>query len=311
MKKEQTIYEMMWYIQNKKEFTAQELADRFQLSIRSVYRYITDLADLGLYVESKKGRNGGFTVLANQVLPPVLFTENEIISLYFAIQSLANYEEFPFQMNTVTAGEKLLSVVPKQLQDKLLHLEDHFQLAVPKQVVENSFLSDLMAAAMNKQQIEIKYRSPQFLSVKVLEPIGIYAANGFWYLFAVDTARKEPRHYRIDRIQSVTVVAEQNQTNLTLKELNKEYEPKEPVKMLVELTAIGLKRCLENRYLSKGVLSDEKGRRLELTIDQRDIPYTAEYLIMLGREAVIKEPRELVEFVVQKLEGILEQYAAE
>lgn len=304
MKKEQILYEMMWYIQNKKEFTAQELADRFRLSIRSVYRYITDLADLGLYVESKKGRNGGFTVLANQVLPPVLFTEDEITALYFAIQSLKNFEEFPFQMDTEPAAEKLLAVVPKKLKDKLLHLEDHFQLSTPKQVVENSFLSELMRAAMDKSKITIDYQSPKRQSVKIVEPIGIYANNGFWYLFAFDPEKGETRHYRADRIKKVAKLNEAFETEFTLSELEKEFTPKNPLRMVVELTEKGVKQCLENRYLYKGITMNKAGGRLELMVARRDIPYTATYLILLGKEAKVIEPLELIEHLRKRVQEI-------
>lgn len=186
MKKESLLYDMLWYIQNKKEFTAQELADRFQLSVRSVYRYISDLADLGLYVESKKGRNGGFTVLPNQILPPVLFTEAELFSLYFAIQSLTDYEDFPFKVNTITAKEKLLEVVPKEIKRKLLHLSDHFKLSVPKQAVSTPYLNELISACLDHRRIVICYQSVKKQSDKILDPIGLYASNGFWYLFALD-----------------------------------------------------------------------------------------------------------------------------
>lgn len=308
MKKEQILYEMMWYVQNKKEFTAQELADRFHLSIRSVYRYITDLADLGLYVESKKGRNGGFTVLANQVLPPVLFTEDEITALYFAIQSLQNFEEFPFQMNTVTAGEKLLAVVPAKLKEKLLHLEDHFQLSAPKQIVENSYLSELMRAAMDQVEIEIVYQSPKRRSIKKLEPIGIYASNGFWYLFAFDPESKETRHYRADRIQQVTILQERNKTETTLAELNEEFIPKDPLKMVVKLTEKGAKQCMENRYLYKGIVPTENGGRLELMVARRDIPYTTTYLLLLGKEAQVIEPPELIAHLQERVQEIADLY---
>lgn len=307
MKKEQVLYEMMWYIQNKKEFTAQELADRFQLSIRSVYRYITDLADLGLYVDSKKGRNGGFTVLANQVLPPVLFTEDEITALYFAIQSLQNFAEFPFRMDTVTAGEKLLAVVPAKLKNKLQHLEEHFQLSAPKQIVENSFLSELMRAAMDKSKIMIHYHSPKRQSVKTLEPIGIYANNGFWYLFAFDPENNETRHYRADRITQVKILEEAAETILTLAELNTEFTPKQPLNMVVELTEKGVKQCLENRYLYKGITSEKEGGRLEMLVARRDIPYTATYLLLLGKEAKVIEPQELIDHLrtrVQEIEAL-------
>lgn len=301
---------MLWYIQNKKEFTAQELADQFQLSVRSVYRYISDLADLGLYVESKKGRNGGFTVLPNQILPPVLFTEAELYSLYFAIQSLTDYEDFPFKVNTVTAKEKLLEVVPKEVRRKLTQLSDHFKLSIPKQAVSAPYLNELITASLEHKQLNIRYQSVKQVSQKVLEPIGIYASNGFWYLFALDQEIGEPRHFRVDRIKRLSITEEIFDSSIKLDHIETDYRPREAVKLVAYLTESGVKQCLENRYLHKGVQEQRNGRsELSLLIDKSDIAFTAEFFLLLGKEAKVTAPRELVQLLKEKTNELSKIYS--
>lgn len=301
MKKEILLYDMLWYIQNKREFTAQELADQFQLSVRSVYRYISDLADLGVYIESKKGRNGGFTVLPNQILPPVLFTEAELLSLYFAIQSLTDYEDFPFKVNTITAQEKLLEVVPKDVKQKLLHLSDYFKLSVAKQAVSAPYLNELITACLDHKSIKICYQSMKLTSQKSLNPLGIYANNGFWYLFAVDQENQEPRHFRIDRMKELTVTQESFDSSVSFKQINAEYNPQEPLALFAYLTETGANRCIENRYVYKGVQQNEKGERvLSMLIDKSDIAFTADFFLLLGKEAKVTAPQELVQLLKEK-----------
>ncbi|MEI5991555.1 hypothetical protein A5881_003092 [Enterococcus termitis] len=301
MKKETLIYDMLWYIQNKKEFTAQELADQFHVSVRSVYRYISDLADLGLYIESKKGRNGGFTVLPNQILPPVLFTEAELFSLYFAIQSLTDYEDFPFKVNTVTAKEKLLEVVPQEVKRKLMELSNHFKLSIPKQAVSAPYLNELITAALDHKRLHVCYQSVKQVSQKVLDPIGIYASNGFWYLFALDQKKHEPRHFRIDRIKQLSVTDESFETSVKLDRIEADYEPQEAVALFAYLTDAGVKRCLENQYLYKGVQQHKNNRsELSLLIDRSDISFTADFFILLGKDAKVIAPKELVQLLKEK-----------
>lgn len=296
---------MLWYVQTKQEFTAQELADEFQLSVRSIYRYISDLADLGVYIESKKGRNGGFTVLPNQVLPPVLFTEAELFSLYFAIQSLTNYEDFPFKVNTITAREKLLEVVSKETRQKLLQLSDHFQISVPKQAVSAPYLNQLITACLNHTVLTIGYQSVRRVSQKNLEPIGLYTSNGFWYLFAFDQDVKEARHFRIDRIQTLAVTNETFTADLSFKQIENEYQPQVPIEISADLTERGMKQCLENRYLYKGVQKAKEGQaKLSMMIDKSDLAYTAEFFLVIGKEAKVTAPKELVKLLEEKVKQL-------
>ncbi|EOL46339.1 helix-turn-helix transcriptional regulator [Enterococcus caccae] len=309
IKKEKLLYDMLWYVQNKQEFTAQELADEFQLSVRSIYRYISDLADLGLYIESKKGRNGGFVVLPNQVLPPVLFTEAELFSLYFAIQSLTSYEDFPFKVNTITAKEKLLEVVSKEVRQKLLQLSDHFQISVPKQAVSALYLNQLITACLDHKVLTIGYQSVKKVSQKSVEPIGIYTSNGFWYLFAIDQAIQETRHFRVDRIQQLSISSQTFDASITLKQIEAEYKPKEPVELFAYLTESGEKQCLENRYLHKGVQKNEKGQaELSMLIDKSDIVYTVDFFLLLGKEAHVTAPKDLVKLLKEKVKELGKKY---
>ena len=66
----------------RKAFTAQEIADEFNISVRTVHRYILDLSDMGLPIYAEQGRNGGYKVLTNRVIPPILFTEEEAVSIF-------------------------------------------------------------------------------------------------------------------------------------------------------------------------------------------------------------------------------------
>lgn len=77
MSKAKRLLDILMFVTTKKKFTAQEIADEFHISIRTVHRYILDLSDMGLPIYSEQGRNGGYTVLTSRFLPPILFTEEE------------------------------------------------------------------------------------------------------------------------------------------------------------------------------------------------------------------------------------------
>ncbi len=309
MSRTQKLYEMLWYVQNKKQFTAQELADEFALSIRSVYRYLADLADMGLYIESTQGRYGGFQVLDNQLLPPILFLEDEIVSLFFAMSSLADFQDFPFQLNVTAAREKLLSVVSLSLRNRLEKLSEVFQLRQPPHMVSTPFLSEIMAAALSKNRLLVTYHSQTKRSEKTLEPMGVYASNGLWYLYARDLALNDLRYYRIDRVLSVTHLADPIENSVPLKTIETDYQPKDTLKLLIELGEIGVNKCLEAPYLRDSLVINKDGSGyIDGRLAQSDLNFTAEFVLQLGAEAKVIEPREMIDWLLDKAHTLLKTY---
>lgn len=309
MSRTQKLYDMLWYVQTKKKFTAQELADEFSISLRSVYRYLSDLADMGLYIESKQGRYGGFQILDNQLLPPVLFLEDEIVSLFFAMSSLDDFQDFPFQLNVTAAREKLLSVIPLSLRNRLEKLSDVFQLRQPPQTVTTPFLSEIMAAALSKNRLFVTYHSQTKRSEKTLEPMGVYASNGLWYLYARDLVLNDLRYYRIDRLLSVTPLMELVENSVPLKMMETDYHPKETIKLVVELGENGVNKCLETPYLRDSLVINKDGTGyIDGRLSPSDLSYTAEFVLQLGAEAKVIEPREMIDWLLDKANALLKIY---
>ncbi|WP_314065933.1 YafY family protein [uncultured Vagococcus sp.] len=309
MSRTQKLYDMLWYVQTKKKFTAQELADEFSLSLRSVYRYLSDLADMGLYIESKQGRYGGFQILDNQLLPPVLFLEDEIVSLFFAMSSLDDFQDFPFQLNVTAAREKLLSVIPLSLRNRLEKLSDVFQLRQPPQTVTTPFLSEIMTAALSKNRLFVTYHSQTKRSEKTLEPMGVYASNGLWYLYARDLVLNDLRYYRIDRLLSVTPLMELVENSVPLKMMETDYHPKETIKLVVELGENGVNKCLETPYLRDSLVINKDGTGyIDGRLSPSDLSYTAEFVLQLGAEAKVIEPREMIDWLLDKTNTLLKIY---
>lgn len=69
MSKAKRLIDILLFVSAKKQFTAQEIADAFNISVRTVHRYLLDLSDMGLPIYAEQGRNGGYTVLSSTILP--------------------------------------------------------------------------------------------------------------------------------------------------------------------------------------------------------------------------------------------------
>lgn len=309
MNKFQTLYELMWFANAKKSFTAQEVADHFHISLRSAYRYLTNLGDLGFYLYSEKGRNGGFQTLENQLLPPILFTNDEVFSILFAFQSIHYFKDFPFKIDVASTSEKLINAVSPSTRKKMDRLNSIFRITNPYQPVESPLLNQVIEASIDQKVITFEYHAIQKKSNKKVAPIGVYSNNGFWYLMAMDVDINEKRNYRIDRMYNLTISDVIHPVDDSIDSLEKPHPIKKPHPLYVTLTADGVRQCQESRYFINDIHIKKDGSGvLDAIIDEHDIPFTASYFLQLGSLAHVKQPQAMLDYLDKKLKELNQLY---
>lgn len=121
MNKTTRINLIMRYINNRAQFTLKELMQEFDISRSTAIRYVRTIEDLGLPLVSEPGRNGGYVVMRNQVLPAIHFTTDEIKMMFIAFMATRN-QQLPYLTSRRTVTEKLLGLIPITQQDDLLVL---------------------------------------------------------------------------------------------------------------------------------------------------------------------------------------------
>ncbi|PRO85405.1 transcriptional regulator [Lactiplantibacillus pentosus] len=121
MNKTTRINLIMRYINNRSQFTLKELMQEFDISRSTAIRYVRTIEDLGLPLVSEPGRNGGYVLMRNQVLPAIHFTTDEIKMMFIAFMATRN-QQLPYLTSRRTVTEKLLGLIPITQQDDLLVL---------------------------------------------------------------------------------------------------------------------------------------------------------------------------------------------
>lgn len=94
MSKSKRLMELMMTVNRKRRFTVKELAQEFGVSSRTILRDLQELSELGVPLYSEVGPHGGYQVLNERVLPPIAFTEEEAVSIFFASHALATINFF-------------------------------------------------------------------------------------------------------------------------------------------------------------------------------------------------------------------------
>lgn len=88
MSKAKLLFDLIMYVNAKRSFTAQEVADEFRVSVRTAHRYLTDLSEMGVPLYTEPGRTGGYRLLRGRMLPPVMFDEDEAFAVFFCVSNV-------------------------------------------------------------------------------------------------------------------------------------------------------------------------------------------------------------------------------
>lgn len=192
-------------LQARRAVTAHELAERFEVSLRTIYRDIRALERAGVPVYSEEG--SGYMLTEGYRLPPVMFTEDEALAL-ITVEQLVKKNKDSSLINAYTgAMDKVRSVLKNSIRDKTEVLTR--QLVVKPQI-ENQTPSHLLIQVQQAltayEVLDMVYQSEskQELTQRKVEPFAIYI-NPLenWMLIAYCRLRQEFRLFRLDRIRKL------------------------------------------------------------------------------------------------------------
>lgn len=196
-------------LQTKRLLTANELADRFLVSKRTIYRDIKALEQAGVPVLTEEGK--GYTLMEGYRIPPVMFSENEANALITAEQLILKNKDESFVKDYMSAINKIKSVLRNTTKDKANLLSER---TLSGQNWENNRtsnnLSVLQLALTNFNLVNIIYYSPNNnqITERTIEPFAIYTTQENWLLIAYCRLRNDYRSFRLDRIKSLLVCNE-------------------------------------------------------------------------------------------------------
>ncbi|EEL72444.1 MULTISPECIES: YafY family protein [Bacillus] len=311
LSKAKRLLDILIFASTKKTFTAQEIADEFNISVRTVHRYILDLSDMGLPIYAEQGRNGGYKVLTNSMLPPILFTEEEAVSIFFAFQSLSYYRDLPFNTEINSVTHKLYSSLQHDAKAKVDKIRSYISFWNPKRTIDTPLLNEVLTAAIENKNLHFQYESKSGIKTKHVHPIGVYAHDGLWYLPSYDYGRKKVLLYRVDRILSILSTEENEDTFMNLEEwfTSSSNIVHIPTQLHVLLTTEGVRQCKSVPYLEEFVVINADGTGyIHSTIDKGEINFITPLFYRLGKDARVLEPKELIDGLRIRAKEVLNMY---
>lgn len=193
-------------LQSRRIVKAQDLADRFQVSLRTIYRDIRTLESSGVPIASEAGI--GYSIMEGYRLPPVMFTREEAGSFVAAEKLMQKFTDKSLGAYYESAMYKLKSVLRGKEKDWVAALESQVMIDPAQKLFNDAIpnaLEILLECIAEKKQVYLKYQALEAdnPSERNIEPVGLFHENNYWYVLGFCHLRKAYRQFRTDRILQI------------------------------------------------------------------------------------------------------------
>jgi predicted DNA-binding transcriptional regulator YafY len=190
-------------LESRREWSGADLAERLEVSTRTIRNDMVRLRSLGYPVGAAPGVAGGYRLGAGAALPPLLLDDDEAVAVAVALQSSAGGGVAGIEETAVRALVKLEQVLPARLRRRVNALQAYtVPVAMSGPSVEPHLLSHIAAACRDDEVLRIDYRKHDGTeSTRSVEPYRMVHVGRRWYLVAWDRDRRAWRTFRVDRLQ--------------------------------------------------------------------------------------------------------------
>lgn len=215
MRRADRLFQILLLLRNRRVVTAREIAERLEISERTVYRDMQDLSLSGVPLESEAGI--GYRLKPGFDLPPLMFNEEELLALRLGAAIVRAWVDERLAKAAESALERIEAVLPDKLQrsrrSNYLQVPDFFISGSQKHA-----LSSVREAVASRCRLRIEYaRADGEGSLREIEPLGLFYWGAKWTIGAWCDYRSDFRTFRLDRIGAITVLKDRPCTH-TLEE---------------------------------------------------------------------------------------------
>ena len=291
-------------LQSKKIVKAQELAGRFDVSLRTIYRDIRTLEASGVPIYSEAGI--GYSLMEGYRLPPVMFSREEASSFIAAEKLMQKFTDQELGKHYASATYKLKAVLQSADKDWVSSIESNVLMQPGGKLFNEKTpdaLSLLFKSIAEKKQVVLYYKTAEAEepTARTIEPVGVFHDHDNWYTLGYCHLRQAYRQFRTDRICQINLTEEPfTLTHQALETYLQQDEKAYATTKVVLLVDKKIRKHLEYEMKYHGFVSERAvGTNLEMTFLVRDINEGfPRWYLMFGDYATIIAPEALKERVL-------------
>jgi predicted DNA-binding transcriptional regulator YafY len=209
MRRTERLFALAEYLRGRRTgVTAEELAERFDVTVRTIYRDLDALRDASMPIGAERGRGGGYALDSSYSLPPVNFTAREAALLVALGRYAIDMRLLPFVETLQSGLDKVRGALSKSAQRELLtRLEGLSFLGVPGLPSRKGVRAALERAWFDQQSIRILYVDGDYVqTTRAIRVLGVVVDRHETRIDATDLTTGERRHFRLDRIARAEVL---------------------------------------------------------------------------------------------------------
>lgn len=289
---------------NKGTVTARDLAERLEVSTRTIYRDIEALAEAGIPVYATQGKSGGIALMENYLLDRTLLNDSERESLLFALKTLqaVQYPEIGLVVDKLGALFKN--------SDPADWVEVEFS-PWGKGAGEETKFNEIRQAILGQIVIEFDYvDSAGSRSHRIAEPAKLYFKGAAWYLWAWCRERKDFRTFRVTRIKNLNLRQESFiRRPLQINDSISGGKQRKPVQLKLKFQPDSAYRVYDD-FDDSQVAKNSDGT-MEVKVEFIEDQWVYGYLLSYGPNVEVLEPKHIREILRTQMQAALQYYAEE
>ncbi|MHB8600573.1 MAG: helix-turn-helix transcriptional regulator [Ktedonobacteraceae bacterium] len=302
-------------LQGKGKQRAEDLAETFETSKRTIYRDIQALGEAGVPLVSIPGR--GYSLMKGYFLPPLSFTTDEATMLLLGSDFMAQNFDAQYRAAAQSASRKIAGVLPEKLRDDVNSLQQSIRFVSAGMVdgtPESYMLQQLRRAIIEHTTVRFHYHTRYTSDGKSGEntrdadPYGLAYVRNTWNMMGYCHMRKDIRNFRLDRMEQVKLLP---------KTFQRPPDFKMQVRPLNERGAITVKALFDSevaRWVHEArsyytVAEEDTPEGLLVTLKIRRESEILQWLLSWGRHVHILEPESLRQRLVQEAQGMMENHS--
>lgn len=293
--KDNRLFRILYYILEKGKVTANELADKFEVSVRTIYRDIDSISSAGIPIYATQGKGGGIEIAEDFVLSKSLLSENEKQQIMSALQGLEN--------TTIQHENELLTKLSALFKIKNTSwIEVDFNNWQNNKMYEKTF-NDIKSAILSKNIVSFTYfSSNEKETSRRVKPVRLLFKSQDWYLYALCLLRNDFRYFKLSRIKNLETQVEKFENSFDDVILKKEMPNDNKVRIKVKFDRKVAFRVYDE--LNGAITEDDENLYAEIEIPNDYNLFN--YIFSFGDGAEVLEPKEIrmqIKEMINKMAG--------
>lgn len=294
---ESRLFKIVYHLLDKGQATAPELAEKFEVSVRTIYRDIDALSGAGVPIYAEAGRNGGIYLMNDFVLDKAVLSEEEKQEILTALQSINS-------MNNIGNNQTLqkLSAIFNMSSENWLEVDF---ARWGNNGTDNEKFELLKSAVIHQKCVKITYaNSYGTISERIIKPLKMSYKSMSWYLKAYCTEKQDYRIFKLTRIIDLEMLTD-GFCKSSFPELD------ETLGQAYNTIVLRFPKNISYRVydeFDKTRVSKKENGDLIVSVEMPEDEWLIGYLLSFGTQVDIIEPAYLKDIVAEQAKKIYEKY---